>query len=121
MKILVIEDNHDIMHIVNFILQDKGYDVVSCKDGSAINHLDTIKPDLILIDELLPTMKGSQACSILKADPTFKQIPVILTSAATNLKEIANDCSADAYIEKPFDIQAVTDLVENLLNRKIND
>ncbi|NCD70792.1 response regulator [Mucilaginibacter agri] len=115
MKILVIEDNKDILEVLNLILIDDGYDVVSCADGSAINNLKNIKPALILMDELLPSVKGSELCLRIKSDDEFKHIPVILVSASQGLEHIAAKCGADAYIEKPFDIERLTGLVKSLI------
>jgi DNA-binding response OmpR family regulator len=116
LKILVIEDNKDILEVLDIILTDDGYEVVSCSDGTAIDDLKKINPGLILMDELLPSIKGSELCLRVKADDDLKHIPVVLISAAQSLENIAGKCGADAYVAKPFDISALSELIKGLLN-----
>ncbi|WP_074493021.1 response regulator [Mucilaginibacter polytrichastri] len=121
MKILVIEDNKDILEIINIILSDDGYEVVSHRDGSCIDHLKDINPGLIITDELLPGTKGSELCHRLKESEEFKHIPVVLMSASQALENIAIKCRADAYMAKPFDMDALTELVKDLLSKQQSD
>lgn len=116
MRILVIEDNPDIKEILDYILKDDGHEVVPCSDGTSINALDTIKPDLILMDEILSGNRGSMLCRQLKQDHATRHIPLVLLSAMPNLKEIAAGCGADTYIEKPFNIDRLIDVI-NVWNR----
>jgi DNA-binding response OmpR family regulator len=113
LKILVVEDNLDIKELLDYILGDDGHETVSCLDGSLLTDLDRIEPDLILLDDKLATVWGSDLCIRLKTDHKTKNIPVILISAMPNLPDIARNCLADAYLEKPFDIDAVTGLIRN--------
>ena len=112
MKILVIEDNPDIKEVLSYILKDDGHDVISCLDGASLNALDKIEPDLILMDDILPDTRGSEFCRRLKSDESTKDIPVILISAMPNLPETARNCYADAYIEKPFNIDHISDVIQ---------
>ncbi|HEY4197008.1 MAG TPA: response regulator [Mucilaginibacter sp.] len=112
MKILVIEDNPDIKEILGYILNDDGHEVVSCSDGSSLDSLDTIKPDIILMDDILSGIRGRELCLRLKNDDRTKNIPVILISAMPNLPETAKNCMADAYIEKPFNIDHLTTVIK---------
>lgn len=116
LKILVIEDNKDILEVLDIILTDDGYEVISCSDGTSIDNLKQINPGLILMDELLPTVKGSDLCLRVKSDDEVKHIPVILISAAQSLERIAGKCRADAYVAKPFDIALLSNLVKSLVN-----
>ncbi|WCT13196.1 response regulator [Mucilaginibacter jinjuensis] len=115
MKILVIEDNKDILEVLNIILTDDGYEVISCDDGTSIDNLKNINPGLILMDELLPSVKGSELCLRVKNDDELKHIPVILISAAQSIESIAGKCGADAYVAKPFDIELLSNLVKSLI------
>ena len=112
MKLLVIEDNPDIEEILDYILKDDGHEVVSCPDGSSLHALDTIKPDVILMDDRLAEAKGSLLCLRLKSDDTTKNIPVILTSAMPDLPNTAIRCNADAYLEKPFNIDSLIEVIK---------
>jgi DNA-binding response OmpR family regulator len=78
-----------------------------------LNSLNTIKPDLILLDEILADQRGSALCRRLKNNDTTKHIPVVLISAMPDLKNLALECGADAYIEKPFDIETLVGVVRN--------
>ncbi|MCJ8208679.1 response regulator [Mucilaginibacter sp. RS28] len=116
-KILIIEDNQDILEIMGYILTTEGYDVASFPDASFIEELHDIKPDLILIDELLPEVRGSEICAKLKAIPKYKHIPMLLVSTIPNISKIAEGCSADGFIEKPFDISDLSTIIKRFLNR----
>jgi DNA-binding response OmpR family regulator len=116
LKILVIEDNPDIKEILSYILKDDGHEVESCSDGSSLALLDAIKPDVILMDDILCGIRGSELCRRLKSDPNTNSIPVILISAMPNLPVTAKNSSADAYIEKPFNIDHLIELVKNFAN-----
>jgi DNA-binding response OmpR family regulator len=111
LKILVIEDNPDIKDILDYILQDYGHKVISASDGSILNSLDNIKPDLVLMDEILTGPRGSTLCRNLKSDDSTKAIPIVLISAMTQLSTIAAECGADAYIEKPFNLDTLTEVI----------
>ncbi|HVV56334.1 MAG TPA: response regulator [Mucilaginibacter sp.] len=112
MKILVIEDNPDIKDILDYILKDEGHEVIACPDGSSVNALDRILPELILMDEMLTGIRGSTLTKKMKADGATRHIPVVLLSAMPHLEDIAASCGADAWIEKPFNIDTLTDLIK---------
>ncbi|MEO6851072.1 MAG: response regulator [Mucilaginibacter sp.] len=111
MKILVIEDNPDIKEILDYILQDEGHEVISAFDGSVLTSVEQIKPDLILTDEILSGPRGSTLCRKLKSDDSTKTIPVVLISGINRLSTIAAECGADAYIEKPFNLDTLTEMI----------
>jgi CheY-like chemotaxis protein len=112
LKVVVVEDNQDIMDIVSFILKDDGHEVYSSIDGSILQKFETIKPDLILLDELLPGLRGSELCKQIKADCRFKHIPVLLISTIPYLDRIAAQCGADGWLEKPFNIDSFSELIQ---------
>jgi DNA-binding response OmpR family regulator len=113
LKILLIEDNPDIKELLNYILKDDGHKVISSSDATSLNSLDKIKPDLILLDEILAEQRGSALIRQLKNNDTTKHIPVVLISAMPGLKDLALECGADAYIEKPFDIDTLIGVVKS--------
>lgn len=112
MKILVVEDNPDIKEVLDYILEDGGHEAFFSPDGSSLSQLEDINPDIILLDDKLAEEWGSELCIRLKNDNTSKNIPVILMSAMPNLPEIARQCQADAYLEKPFNIETIIALIE---------
>jgi DNA-binding response OmpR family regulator len=107
LKILVIEDNPDIKEVLDYILKDDGHEVIPCSDGASLTALDRLKPDIILMDDILSATRGSEFCRRLKSDDATKSIPVILISATSNLENTARKCGADAYVEKPFNIDTL--------------
>lgn len=111
MKILIIEDNPDIKELLDFILVDDGHESVLCPDGCSLQRIDEIDPDLVLIDEVLGNERGSCLIKEFKRKEDHQHIPVVLLSAMTNLKDIAEDCGADDYLEKPFNIRDLTELI----------
>ncbi|QKJ28720.1 response regulator transcription factor [Mucilaginibacter mali] len=104
MKIVVIEDNPDIMDVVDFILSSDGHELIPCNDGSIAANLHNINPDLIFIDEFLPVKRGSEICKNIKANPLLQHMPVVLISTVPHLATIASQSGADAYLEKPFEL-----------------
>ncbi len=105
-KILIIEDNVDIATILNDLVSNNGYAAVMCHDayqGIEFTHRD--KPDLILLDLMLPAGGGLHVLEKLKISTRTKSIPVIVLTASRDdqHKQTAIDMGVDAYMEKPFD------------------
>ena len=105
-KILIIDDDPDILEIISFVLSEEGYTVLTSTTGEETYRLSEIKPDLILLDMRLSgtNTSGTEICTRLKAEHTTKELPVILVSAEVDIKDLALNCGADDYIPKPFDI-----------------
>jgi DNA-binding response OmpR family regulator len=117
-KIVVIEDNPDITEIMDYILKDDGYEVISSEDGTIAEQFQEIKPDLVLMDELLPGKRGSEWCKYIKANPTLKHIPVVLVSTMPNLEQLAQKSGADGFLEKPFNIAHLGTLIRGFDRNK---
>ncbi|MEO8763605.1 MAG: response regulator [Ginsengibacter sp.] len=107
-KILVVDDDVDILFVVEHLLRLKGFDVRTHATGLGIPDIVMqYAPDLILLDVMLPGKKGTQVCKELKVlDP---HIPIILFSANADQGKAFEICNADDFVSKPFD-------VENLIN-----
>jgi two-component system, OmpR family, phosphate regulon response regulator PhoB len=118
-KILVIEDDKDIRDTIVYILEEEQYEVVSSEDSKILKSIGTIKPDLILLDNWLTDWKsdanGQQLSKELKSNPATSHIPVIIISAVSNIKEIAEAGQADDYLRKPFDLTELTGIVNKHL------
>ena|SRR5687768_8832928 len=113
-KILVVDDDEDILHIVKFILTKEGFDVRT--HSTSVNVAKVVKyykPDLILLDIHLPQKLGTQICSELKEIYT---VPIILFSAYGDYGKSFAKSGADAYITKPFDINQLVSTVRQHLN-----
>jgi len=120
-KILIADDETGIRLIVGRIL-DKDYVVLEATNGEeAVEIAKGQKPDLILMDLIMPKMDGYAACSQIKADPATKGIPVvILTAVGHELnKKFAAEMGAEAYITKPFSIQGLIDVITPLLAKAL--
>ncbi|MCR8561992.1 response regulator [Mucilaginibacter sp. BJC16-A38] len=110
-KIIIIEDDHDILDMMQYILEDEGYEVVVYRFAALVDEIVQGQPHLILLDEKLPDKSGHELCTEIKKHPGLKGIPVILVSADSKIEQIASNCKADGYIAKPFDLTTLIDLV----------
>jgi CheY-like chemotaxis protein len=120
LKILLAEDDPDIQLVARLSLRKAGFLVTAVGDGVAV--LDRIadeKPDVVLLDWMMPEMDGFEACRRLKADPATSSIPVIFLTAKSQESEIARglQLGAQGYITKPFDALALGRQVQELLQR----
>ena len=118
--ILVIDDEEDIVLVLKARLENAGYEVDCAFDGKeGLEKIKQRKPDLAVIDIMMPEINGSTLCGMMKFDNRYKDIPVILlTARGRDLdKEIGDTVGADAYMVKPFDAQVLLELIEDLLKR----
>ncbi len=118
-KILIADDEPNIRLLVSGMLS-RDYVVVAASNGEeAIALARRQKPCLILMDIMMPKMDGYAACSILKADPETKAIPVVmLTGVGHELnKKLAKQVGADGYITKPFSMEELLEAVAHLLTK----
>jgi len=116
-KILIADDEAGIRLTLGKVL-DKDYVVLEATNGEeAVEIAKGQKPDLILMDLIMPKMDGYAACSQIKADPATKGIPVVILTAIGHEfnKKFAKEMGAEAYITKPFNIQGLTDVITPLL------
>ncbi len=104
-KILVIDDEPDILKLAIIRLEASGYEVLMAEDSEeALEKLKTTVPDLILLDLLLPKMQGDVLCKKIKSDPELKHIPIIIfTASAIRVPAKVGEMGADDYIVKPFE------------------
>ena len=117
-RILLVDDEKDLIETVGFRLEANGYEVVFAADGQeGLNQARTIKPDLIILDLMLPKMDGYKVCGLLKKDTRYSKIPIILFSsrAQTDDVKMGEELGADAYITKPFEPQMLLGKIKELL------
>jgi len=111
--ILVVDDDKDILEVLQYILEDFGYQVNTLSDGHYL--FDKIKehtPDLILLDIMLGNMDGRELCKDVKAKQETHNIPVILISASHNVVLMNQSGDPNAFIAKPFDIDDLLDTIK---------
>ncbi len=118
-KILIIEDDKDIRDTIVYILEEEKYEVVSSGDSKILKSIHELKPGIILMDNWLTEWKsdanGQQLSKELKSNPATKHIPIIIISAVSNIKEIAEAGLADAYLKKPFDMDDLIKMVKKFI------
>ena len=120
-KILIADDETGIRLTVGRIL-DKDYVVLEAANGEeAVEIAKGQKPDLILMDLIMPKMDGYAACSQIKADEATKGIPVVILTAVGNElnKKFATEMGAEGYITKPFNIQELMDVITPILAKAL--
>ncbi len=119
-RLLLVEDEMDLAEMVKMRLEANSYDVLTAYDGQeALDKARKEKPDLIILDLMLPKIDGYKVCRMLKFDEKYKAIPIIMFTARAQEadKKLAEEVGADAYITKPFEPQALLDKINELLMR----
>ena len=116
-RLLIIDDDPDILEILSLIFKSEGYEVILSEDGEETENIESILPDLILLDIRLrnPDKSGASICTMLKSKPGTSQVPIILVSAEKDIRTIAKGCGANAFISKPFDLQQISGKVKEFL------
>jgi DNA-binding response OmpR family regulator len=119
-RILVVDDDKDILQVVQIVLQLQGYDtMLSWKGEETLKNVNSFSPDVILLDVNLGSTNGMTICTQLKSDSKTHDIPVIMFSAHSNSK-IKSECAADGFIGKPFDIFKLADIIKSQLPSTLN-
>lgn len=115
MRILVVDDNRDILDLVQRVLLTYNYDVVIARDGlEALQQESTSQPDLVILDVNLPTLDGWEVCRRIKAR---RSVPVLLLTVRAERIDIerSQDAGADDHLPKPFDIAEFIDRIQKLM------
>ena len=123
-RILVVDDEIYIVHILDFSLGMEGYEVITALDGEqALEKLKTDKPDLIVLDIMMPKLDGYEVCKAIKSSPETRHIPVILLSAkGRNVdQKLGFDVGADDYITKPFSPRKLVERINQLLGQTVTE
>lgn len=118
-RILLVDDEKDLAYAVTLQLEANNFEVLLAYDGQeALDKVRREKPDLIILDLMLPKIDGFKVCRMLKFDEKYKHIPIILFTARAQEsdKEIGKEVCADSYITKPFDSQELLGKIKELLS-----
>lgn len=111
-KVLLCDNDPDIIEIVSLILSGKGFQVFICTTCEDVpDKIDEHHPDLIIMDLWIPEVGGEKTTIMLKNSPRYKDIPVIILSANNEIETISKRTGADGYVAKPFEIK---DLVQKI-------
>ncbi|MBU1905637.1 MAG: response regulator [Candidatus Omnitrophica bacterium] len=117
-KILLVDDEKDLVETLAFRLEASDYEVVKAHDGQdGLDKARSVHPDLIILDLMLPKMDGYKVCRMLKFDEKFKKIPIILFTARAQEsdKKMGEEVGADVYITKPFEAPVLLAKIKELL------
>ena len=119
-KLLLVDDEEDMLKLLSYRLKHAGYEVITAGDGQiALDTLENVTPDLILLDLRMPNMDGYEFCELRKENENIKRIPVILLSASLNQdpRNITSSLEVEDVIIKPFEPQDLIDKIEGLIGK----
>ena len=118
-KILIVEDEEHLLALESILLTTRGYEVKGVLDGpSALESVASMKPDLILLDIMLPVMDGYEVCRQIKANEATCHIPIVMISAKDSAEDLVKgeQAGADGYITKPFKSLRIIETIQRLLS-----
>ena len=117
-KILIVDDEIELVAALKIRLQAQGFDIVTAIDGDdGLNKARTMNPDLIILDLMMPKRDGFSVCKMLKFDKQYSRIPIIMLTARIQEKDkqLGNDVGADYYMVKPFETEDLTKKIREFL------
>jgi CheY-like chemotaxis protein len=120
-RILVADDDEDVVFLLENALEIQGWTVYSAYDGQeCVEKAKEILPDIIVMDVMMPRMDGYHACFFLKNDPSLKDIPIIMATAKVhNFEETKGRMvGADAYFRKPYEVKDLVNKIEEILSER---
>ncbi len=120
-KILIVDDEQDLVEVVKFRLKANGYDVIVAYNGKdGLEKARTQNPALIILDLMLPEIDGYKICRMLKFDKKYKHIPIIIFTARAQEddKKMGEQTGADAYVTKPFEPDKLISIINEMLEKK---
>lgn len=123
-KILIVDDDKDILDITRSFLESRGYAVIQASSGKeALRKVKSSKPNLILLDVMMPSMDGFWLCRVIKSEPQLQPIPVIFVTAKDDAQSRieGQKCGGDDYLTKPFDLDALEVRIKALLKKLSKD
>jgi DNA-binding response OmpR family regulator len=119
-KILVVDDDIQVTSLIKKYLSSKKYEVTTLNQSSrAISTANLLRPDLFILDLMMPPPDGFELCRMLRADPNFAQAPILIITAMDLSNSSATSFGANDYLTKPFNLDEVVMRVSLLLNDNI--
>lgn len=117
-KIIIFDDDEDILSICTYILTERGWEVFTYTDCNAIaERVSNIQPSVILMDNWIPDVGGIIATQTLKSTNALKDIPVIYFSANSDIQLLADHAGAESFLAKPFDLDDLEGVINNVLSK----
>ena len=120
-KVLIVDDEPNIVAALEFLLEKNGYDVKVAANGvEAIEQLDAFRPDLVLLDVMVPKLSGYEVCQRMRAEPKWRDIKIVMLSAKGREVEVNKGMSlgADLYVTKPFSSVELVATIQQLLSHR---
>lgn len=120
-RILIVEDEQNLVELLKFRLEVNGYSIETAFDGEeGLSKISTVKPDLVILDLMIPKIDGYKVLERAKADPKTKDIPVIVLTARTQNKDMeqARALGADSFMTKPFEPNQLLSEIKKLLGNR---
>ena len=120
-RVLLVDDEPDLVQLVSLRLQAAGYEVDVAYDGQqALDQVKQARPELIILDLMLPKLDGYKVCRLLKFDERTRAIPILIFTARAQVEDVtlATECGADAYLTKPFEAKALLAKLQELRNER---
>jgi len=117
-RILIVDDEVQLVEMVKMRLEAAGYEVISAYDGQdGFEKAKKDKPDLIILDLMLPKMDGYKVCGLLKSDARYSKIPIVMFSARAQDEDVrlGKDLGAEEYVTKPFEPKILLDKIRGLI------
>jgi two-component system cell cycle response regulator DivK len=115
-KIVIFDDDEDILSICSYILEEQGWEVYTFTDcNNIVEKVSGISPDVILMDNWIPDAGGIIATQTLKKDDQLKNIPVVYFSANSDIQLLADHAGAETYLAKPFDLEELERVIKTVL------
>ena len=117
-RILIVDDEVQLVEMVKMRLEAAGYEIISAYDGQeGFDKAKKNKPDLIILDLMLPKMDGYKVCGLLKNDARYSKIPIIMFTARVQEEDVrlGKDLGAEEYVMKPFEPKILLDKIKKLL------
>ena len=117
-KVLIVDDEINIVTALEFLLQKSGYEVMAAQNGDeALKRVESFAPDLVLLDVMMPRISGYEVCRRMRERPDWKHIKIVMLSAKGREAEVSKGVSlgADLYVTKPFSNNELVERIGELL------
>lgn len=117
-KILLVDDEADLVELIKLHLEKTGYEVIAAQNGlEALEKAREEKPDLVILDVMLPKLNGYEVCTLLKQDPRYQNIPILVITARGEAEglALAIECGAHSCLVKPIQLDVLLGRVQALV------
>ena len=118
-RVLIFDDDIDILSICTYILEEQGWEVkTSTHCNNIVETVRGFMPNVILMDNWIPDSGGIVASRTIKSDEALQHIPIVYFSANNDIKTLAQEAGADAFLAKPFDLEELERVIERLMDKR---